>query len=186
MDFIPVTEAEMQQMLTSLGVEGVEELFADIPGSVRLDRDLDLPPGMSESAVLKHMRAMAGENQDLTKVISFLGGGIYEHLIPAAVGQLLNRGEFFTAYTPYQAEISQGFLQAIFEYQTMICELTGMEVANASMYDGPTALAEAAIMACGIRRRKRVVALSTVHPEYIQVVRTYLSSRDLELQVVGP
>ncbi|MHC4598316.1 MAG: glycine dehydrogenase, partial [Planctomycetota bacterium] len=141
MSYIPHTEEDRAAMLRSIGVESVEELFAPLPENLVLKDPLDLPPALTESALLRHMGTLAGANR--SDLVSFLGAGCYDHFIPAAVDALAGRSEFTTAYTPYQPEISQGVLQAFFEYQSMICELTGLEVANASMYDGATALAEA-------------------------------------------
>ncbi|SHJ63356.1 aminomethyl-transferring glycine dehydrogenase subunit GcvPA [Desulfofundulus thermosubterraneus] len=181
MRYIPNTPAERQKMLADIGVGSVEELFADIPEQVRLKRELDLPEALSEPELVRHMENLAGKNGDTGRYTCFLGGGYYDHYIPAVVPALLARSEFYTAYTPYQAEISQGTLAAIYEFQTMICELTGMDVANASMYDGATALAEAAAVATGVTGRRRVVVARTVHPEYRQVLNTYLEPRGVEL-----
>ncbi|RKO66641.1 aminomethyl-transferring glycine dehydrogenase subunit GcvPA [Desulfofundulus salinus] len=181
MRYIPNTPADRQKMLADIGVGSVEELFADIPEQVRLKRELDLPDALSEPELVRHMEKLAGKNGDTGRYTCFLGGGYYDHYIPAVVPALLARSEFYTAYTPYQAEISQGTLAAIYEFQTMICELTGMDVANASMYDGATALAEAAAVATGATGRHRVVVARTVHPEYRQVLNTYLEPRGVEL-----
>ena len=152
--YISITEAERAEMLAAIGVERVADLFADVPEAVRFP-ELKLPPALSEMELRRELGAMANRNANAAGNSIFLGAGAYNHFVPSAVDQILRRGEFFTAYTPYQPEISQGTLQAIFEYQSMICALTGMEVANASHYDGATALAEAVIMALQPRRGKR-------------------------------
>ncbi|MCG8502099.1 MAG: aminomethyl-transferring glycine dehydrogenase subunit GcvPA [Firmicutes bacterium] len=171
--YIPNTEKQQKDMLDVLALASVEELFADIPKDVRLERKLDLPDAMSEMELITHMQKLASKNGNLNEYACFLGAGAYDHYIPSVVGHILSRQEFYTAYTPYQPEISQGVLQAIFEYQTMICELTGMDAANASMYDGASALAEAVVMACQATRRKEVLVYKTVHPETRAVLHTY-------------
>lgn len=176
--YIPNTEADRQKMLADLGAASVAELFADIPAAVRLNRDLDLPPELSEMELAAHLGALAEKNAALT---CFLGGGYYDHFIPAVVDALVGRSEFYTAYTPYQPEISQGTLAAIYEFQTMIAELTGLDVANASMYDGASALAEAAVIAVRKTGRTKVAVARSVHPEYRQVLATYLAPRQVEL-----
>ncbi|MBI2883959.1 MAG: glycine dehydrogenase, partial [Candidatus Methylomirabilis oxyfera] len=157
MEYIPNTEADCRAMLDAIGVRSSDELFADIPSKLKLKRGLNLAPPLSETGLRKHMRELAGKNADVDHYASFLGAGAYNHFIPAAVSHLVFRSEFYTAYTPYQPELSQGTLQAIYEYQTLICQLTGMEVANASMYDGSSALAEAVLMAHRINGRQEVL-----------------------------
>ena len=181
MNFIPNTDRDRQQMLEAIGVDSVEDLFADIPEKVRLKGKMDLPSGMSEAELFAHMQSLANRNTNMGDYISFLGAGAYDHYVPAVVGHVMNRSEFYTAYTPYQPEVSQAVLQSIYEFQTMICELTGMSVANASMYDGATAMAEAAMIACSNTRKKRIVISRSVHPEYRQVLATYATGADLEL-----
>lgn len=181
MNYIPNTEEEQEKLLARIGVGSVEELFLDIPESLRLQRPLKVAGGLSEPELVKHVKALAKQNGDLDTYTSFLGAGAYEHFIPSFVDQILLRSEFYTAYTPYQPEISQGTLQAIYEYQTLVCELTGMDVANASMYDGASALAEAALMTCDATRRSKVLVSRTVHPEYREVLKTYLPHRGVEL-----
>jgi glycine dehydrogenase subunit 1 len=181
MRYIPNTEADCRTMLDAIGVRSSEELFADIPSRLRLKRGLDLPPPLSESGLKRQMKVLAGKDADVDRYSSFLGAGAYNHFVPAAVSHLVFRAEFFTAYTPYQPEISQGTLQAIYEYQTLICQLTGMEVANASMYDGSSALAEAVLMAHRINGRQEVLMPRAVHPEYRMVCRTYASKLGLRL-----
>ncbi|MFN4032186.1 MAG: aminomethyl-transferring glycine dehydrogenase subunit GcvPA [Fimbriimonadales bacterium] len=174
MRYIPHTEQDIRQMLDAIGVASIRDLFQDIPDDLYLDGALPVPEGLDEHALFKRLSLLASRNADSTRSISFLGAGAYDHFIPAAVGAIISRGEFLSAYTPYQPEASQGLLQSIFEFQTMVCELTGMDVANASMYDASTALAESALMACNITGRSKVVVSQGVHPHYRQVVRTYL------------
>ena len=173
MRYIPNTDADCRAMLDAIGVRSSEELFADIPSRLRLKRGLNLPPPLSEAGLTKHMKVLANKDADVDRYSSFLGAGAYNHFVPAAVSHLVFRAEFFTAYTPYQPEISQGTLQAIYEYQTLICQLTGMEIANASMYDGASALAEAVLMAHRINGRHEVLMPRAVHPEYRMVCQTY-------------
>lgn len=179
--YISNTDAEQAEMLKTIGVDSMEALFSDIPSNVRLNREMELPKALSDPELMEHMREMASRNADVDEYACFLGAGAYDHYIPSAVGQLLLRQEFYTAYTPYQPEISQGTLQAIFEYQTMICELTGMDVSNASMYDGASALAEAASMACQSLRRNEIIAANTIHPEYRTVLKTYSRCKDIKV-----
>ena len=184
MRYTPHTEAELAAMLETIGVASVEELFADVPHAHRFPR-LDLPQGMSEPEVAALFRRLAGANGALDTHSCFLGAGAYHHYTPALVPHLLFRSELYTAYTPYQPEVSQGTLQTIFEFQTMVARLFGMEVANASLYDGSTALAEAALMAARLRAGRRTVVVSeAVHPEYRQVVATYLSGIGLRIVTV--
>ncbi len=185
MNFVPHTEDERREMLKAIGVDSIEALFADIPEGLRLGRDLEIPGPLSEMELTRHMDELGKKNGSLNEYISFLGAGSYDHYIPSVINHMLLRSEFYTAYTPYQPEISQGTLMSIFEYQTMICELTGMEVANASMYDGASAMAEAAFMACESKRRKKIVVADTVHPEYREVLQTYAGPLDIEV-VIAP
>jgi len=171
--YIPNTEADVRRMLDAIGVGSVDDLFAPIPAEVRLTRDLDVPAAMSEPDLMRHLQNLACENADCGQAFVFLGAGVYRHFAPSFIDQLLLRSEFYTAYTPYQPEIAQGTLQAIFEFQTMVCQLTGMDIANASMYDGSTAMTEAALMATRLTKRDRVVVARTVHPQYRQVLKTY-------------
>lgn len=179
--YLPMTEQDQKEMLSSIGVEKVEELFSDIPESVRFQGEYNIKPAKSESALMKELSNLASQNADLKQYTSFLGAGVYDHYQPIIVDHVISRSEFYTAYTPYQPEISQGELQAIFEFQTMICELTGMDVANSSMYDGGTALAEAAMLAAGQTRRKKILLSSTVHPEARDVVKTYAKGQRVEV-----
>lgn len=179
--YLPMTEQDKKDMLETIGVEAVDELFGDIPEKVRFKGDYQIKPAKSETALMKELYKLASRNADLKENVSFLGAGVYDHYIPVIVDHVISRSEFYTAYTPYQPEISQGELQAIFEFQTMICELTGMEVANSSMYDGGTALAEAAMLSAGHTRRKTIVISSAVHPEYRDVLKTYAKGQYLEV-----
>lgn len=182
MVYIPHTDAERQAMLADIGVENVEELFWDIPEKFRYPQ-LDLPEPLSEMETLQELQFLAGLNLNANTTPAFLGAGAYRHWVPSVVDYVISRGEFYTAYTPYQAEVSQGTLQAIFEYESMICDLTGMDVANASHYDGATAAAEAVIQAYNAFRKKRnkVVLAPTIHPHYRQVIHTYTQGMGLEI-----
>jgi len=180
MRYLPKSDTERRQMLEALGLGGMEELFAHIPAEIRLSRPLNLPDGVSEMEVLRYFRERAEENA--AGYVSFLGAGVYHHFRPVVIDSLISRGEFYTAYTPYQAEIAQGTLQSIFEFQTMICQLTGMEVANASVYDGSTALPEAVLMAARITGRRKVAVARSVHPEYRQVLDTYTRFQGIQVQ----
>ena len=172
--YIPATDAERAEMLKTIGAGSVDELFEDIPAQVRLNRPLDLPPALSDPELIAQLRAIAERNMHCDAATCFLGAGAYDHYIPSVVWHLAGRGEFLTAYTPYQAELMQGELQAGYEYQSMLCELTGMDVANASMYDGASATAEAAVMARDLTKRQEVLVSAAIHPEYRQVLRTYV------------
>src|SRR5215203_2784543 len=168
-------------MLAEIGVSSVDELFRDIPAAVRFDRKLDLEPALSEPELVRHLEELAAKNVDTTKELSFLGMGVYDHYVPAVVDAVLQRGEFLTAYTPYQPEMSQGVLQAIFEYQTAICELTGMDVSNASGYDGTTVAADACYVAKHVTGRWKVVVTEATNPQVRQVVRTFAPGFGLEV-----
>ena len=183
MSFIPHTGEDRARMLSAIGIGSVEELFRDIPRDHRYP-PLELPAPLSEMEVLRALDSLAARNMDCSRAPCFLGAGAYNHFIPSVVDFVISRSEFYTAYTPYQPEISQGTLQAIFEYQTMICRLTGMEVSNASHYDGATATAEAVLMAVSIaqRARRRVIMSPGVHPQYREVVRTYAQGMGLDLR----
>lgn len=171
-------------MLKTIGVEGICDLFATIPEPLRFRRPLDLPPPLSEIELRNHLRTLSRANAHGEDWSVFLGGGCYSHYIPSAVPALLSRGEFLTAYTPYQAEVSQGTLQSIFEYQTMVAEILGMEVANASHYDGSTGTAEGALMALNLTGRKKVLVSRSVHPEYREVLQTYLQGREATIEEI--
>jgi glycine dehydrogenase subunit 1 len=182
--YIPNSPEERAAMLHQIGLNSAEELFDSIPSDLKLARPLNTPAALSELELLSSFENMAAENPGSRRT-SFLGAGAYSHYIPTIVDHIISRSEFFTAYTPYQPEISQGTLQVIFEFQTLVCQLTGMEVANASMYDGSTALAEAVLMAERVTRRSKVIACGAVHPEYLEVVRTYVQHAGIDLEVVA-
>lgn len=183
--YISNTQEQQLEMLSDIGLSNMEDLFKDIPKEVRLNRNLDLPESLAEMELVKHMGDTAKRNCNLEEYTCFLGAGAYDHFVPSVIDQMLSRQEFYTAYTPYQPEISQGTLQSIFEYQTMICELTGMDVSNASMYDGASALAEAALMACQSVKRQEVLVAKTVHPESREVIDTYSKFRGIRIREVG-
>ncbi len=180
--YLPMTAEDREAMLRTIGVDSVDDLLADIPAPVRLNRSLNLPPALADYDLLAHLRDLAERNGHADRLVCFLGGGAYDHVIPSVIWHLAGRAEFYTAYTPYQAELMQGELQAMYEYQSMLCELTGMDVANASMYDGASALGEAAVMARDLTKRDQVVVSTAVHPHYRQVLRTYI--RHLGIDVV--
>lgn len=177
--YLPVTEQDKQEMLEVIGVESVDELFADIPEKVRFKGEMDLKEALSEPDTVKELVRMASKNANSMNYTSFLGAGVYEHYIPSVVDHMISRSEFYTAYTPYQPEISQGELQGIFEFQTMISELTGMDLANSSMYDGATALAEAAMMSAGQTKKKTILVSKAVHPEARDVLKTNAKGQNL-------
>ena len=173
MKFAPHTDDDVDQMLEAIGLSSVDELFDRIPDTVRLDRALELPDGVSEMEIQADMEALAARNRSTDDLVCFAGAGAYDHYVPAVVWPLAGRSEFYTSYTPYQPELSQGVLQALFEYQSMICELTGLEVSNASLYDGATALAEAVNLARSAGSRSRVLVSAAVDPRYVDTLRTY-------------
>ncbi|MFC0269922.1 aminomethyl-transferring glycine dehydrogenase subunit GcvPA [Metabacillus herbersteinensis] len=179
--YLPMTDQDKQEMLDTIGVSAVDELFEDIPESVRFQGEYNIKKAKSETELMKELSAIAAKNKDLRSHASFLGAGVYDHYMPIIVDHVISRSEFYTAYTPYQPEISQGELQAIFEFQTMICELTGMDVANSSMYDGGTSLAEAAMLAAGQTKKKKVLVSKSVHPESRDVLRTYATGQYIEV-----
>jgi len=183
--YLALTEADREAMLKAIGVTSIEGLFADIPEQARLRRELALPAAVSELEVERELADLAGRNIHTGRELSFLGAGIYDHYVPAIVDAVVSRPEFLTAYTPYQPELSQGVLQAIFEYQTVICELTGMEVANASGYDGATVAADACFMAAHATGRKKIVIAEAVNPQIRQVVKTYAPGFGLEVVEVA-
>jgi glycine dehydrogenase subunit 1 len=188
MRYVPHTPEEIAEMLRVIGKGSIDELFETIPPEARLTRPLAVPPALDEPALMRHLRALSERNSG-TRMLSFLGGGIYDHHIPPAVDQLLLRSEFYTSYTPYQPEVSQGTLQAIWEFQTIVSELFGLPLANASLYDGASATAEAALMACRLTKRGKVLVSGCVHPDARSTTKTYLSGRSdqtyLELSI-GP
>jgi glycine cleavage system P protein (glycine dehydrogenase) subunit 1 len=184
MRYIGTTSAQRAEILRTIGVEDVEALLERIPSKARLGRELALPPALAEGELVAHLRALADENAHADDYVSFLGAGAYDHYVPSVINHLLLRSEFFTAYTPYQPEASQGTLRTIFEYQTMICELTGMDVTNASIYDGGSALAEAALMAHGVTERDQIVVSAAVSPLARRVVAAYCAGPRLPIKTV--
>jgi len=183
--YLPNTEVNRNDMLREIGVSSPDELFQDVPEKLRNAR-FKLPHQLSESELRAELRQISNLNANLDDFTCFLGAGYYRHFIPSVIGHITGRSEFYTAYTPYQPEVSQGTLQATYEYQSLVCQLTGMEVSNAGMYDGSTAAAEAALMACRITDRRKVAVLSTVNPHYHQVVATYTSGHDISLEKTEP
>ncbi len=181
MNYLPATDQDKREMLEKIGVSSTEELFKHVPSEVRLKRPLHIHTGLSEYEVLRKMTTLSNKNKTTSKLVSFLGAGAYEHYQPLLVGQLISRSEFFTAYTPYQAEISQGTLQAIYEYQTCVCEIFGMDVANASVYDGSVALAEAINMATD--KKHEVILTTALNPEYTKVVETYCHGYGVKVNI---
>ncbi|HEV3341710.1 MAG TPA: aminomethyl-transferring glycine dehydrogenase subunit GcvPA [Pirellulales bacterium] len=185
MPYLPNTSADEQAMLDAIGVKSIDELFEMVPADLRLNRPLALPPALTEIELTDHVGRLAAKNTAAGQSVCFLGGGSYDHFIPAAVDAIGSRGEYYTSYTPYQAEASQGNLQVFFEYQTLITRLTGMDVSNASLYDGGSAVAEAVFMCLGATgRRGRVVTAGSVHPEYRQILQTHLGNLGIELVTV--
>jgi len=182
MPYIINTSEDQQLMLESIGLESLEQLFDAIPGDFRLQRPLDLPAALSEMELEQQLGKLAGSNHDVNRKTCFLGGGSYDHFVPAVVDAIASRSEFYTSYTPYQPEVSQGNLQAMFEYQSLICQLTGMDVSNASLYEGGTATLEAVLMAMSVTRRDgKIITLESVHPEYRRILKTYLGDAETEL-----
>jgi glycine dehydrogenase subunit 1 len=185
MPFLYNTPDDQREMLQAIGAGSIDELFQQIPPEMRLGRALKIPAALGELELLQHMTALAAENQHIGQKVCFLGGGAYDHFVPAAVDMLASRGEFYTSYTPYQAEVSQGNMQAMFEYQSLICQLTGMDVSNASLYDGGSAVIEGALLAMSVTRRPgKVVTAASVNPEYRQVIETYFHTIGAELVTV--
>lgn len=184
MPFIPTTEKNRQEMLKAIGVSSIEELLQCIPESIRVKGELHLPPPLSEMEVRKVLQEMASQNETTETHVCFLGGGAYDHFIPAVIDHLISRSEFSTSYTPYQPEVAQGNLQAIYEYQSMICELMAMDVSNASVYDGASALAEAALLSQGHTGREEILISKTVHPHYRKVVATYCARSGIRLKEI--
>ncbi|MCF6239299.1 MAG: glycine dehydrogenase, partial [Candidatus Marinimicrobia bacterium] len=182
MRYLPHTDVDVQQMLDQIGVSNIEELFSGVPADCRLKRPLDLSAAKSESETLTFLRGLAEQNTKTSDWDSFLGGGAYNHFIPAVIDQLVSRSEFYTAYTPYQPEISQGTLQAVFEFQTLICQLTGMDVANASMYDGASACAEAVLLTIRAGKKRHKILLSQgLPPQYRETIATYSAHLNIDL-----
>ncbi|MFC7320859.1 aminomethyl-transferring glycine dehydrogenase subunit GcvPA [Halobacillus campisalis] len=179
--YLPMTEQDKKDMLSTIGVQTTDELFADIPESIRFKGDLNIKPPANEYTLTKELTDLSQQNINTKSHTSFLGAGVYDHYIPSIVNHVISRSEFYTAYTPYQPEISQGELQAIFEFQTMICELTGMDVSNSSMYDGGTALAEAVNVSAGHTKKKKVLVSKAIHPESMAVIHSYVKGPGLEI-----
>ncbi|HAT46744.1 MAG TPA: aminomethyl-transferring glycine dehydrogenase subunit GcvPA, partial [Ktedonobacter sp.] len=184
MSYIPNTREDQETMLARLDLPSLEALLAPVPENVRLRRPLELPPALSEPDLKRVLYAMAAKNKNLDTVISFLGAGTYDHAIPSVVPHLQRRSEFLTSYTPYQPEVSQGMLQAIYEFQTMVCQITGLDIANASLYDGATAMVEAVLLAVGPGGRGEVVISQGVDPQYRRVLHTYAHARGFQVKEV--
>jgi glycine dehydrogenase subunit 1 len=185
LSYVLNTPEDQQAMLAQIGVQSLEELFQQVPKEVRLQRPLNVPPALTEIELTRHIEELASRNQAADSAVCFLGGGSYDHFIPAVVDAVASRSEYYTAYTPYQAEASQGSLQAFFEFQTLICQLTGLDVANASLYEGGSAVAEAVIMALNIApKRHKVLIAESVHPEYRLILNTYLTNLDARIETL--
>src|SRR5438034_278814 len=182
MRYIPNSATDRKQMLAEIGIDSIEQLFSGIPEQLRLRRLLDLPKPLTEPELLEYFHARAAKNS--VTAGEFIGAGVYRHYIPLIIDALISRSEFYTAYTPYQAEIAQGTLQAIFEFQTYITQLTGMDVSNASLYDGSTAIAEAVLMAQRVTGKKRFLVAKTVHPEYRAVIDTYAKNLGFAIELI--
>ncbi len=187
MSYVSLSEKDRREMMSAIGIASVEELFRCLPDAVRLRKPLDLPGPMSEMELVRHLTEV-GRMNTFADYLSFLGGGAYDHFIPSVVDSLSSRGEFLSPYTPYQPEVSQGTLQAIFEFQTLICQLTGMDIANASLYEGATGAAEAVLMAARLKNKPKVLIAATLHPQYKSVVRTYIRNLGIRVEEVpyGP
>ena len=184
MDFIPHTAADDAAMLERIGLGSIAELFESVPADMRLDRALDVPPPLDEVSLVQHLSDLASRSSGAAHLTCFMGGGAYDHHVPAAARSLAARGEFATSYTPYQPELSQGVLQAVYEFQTMVCELYGMDVANASLYDGAGALVEAVNLAVRVTKRDKIAVSEAVHPHYLQVLQTYTSALGIAVEVI--
>jgi Glycine cleavage system protein P (pyridoxal-binding), N-terminal domain len=182
--YLPVTDEDRKVMLDTIGVADEEDLYVDVPEKIRYSGKLAVEKALSEPELVRLLSGLAQKNKTTEQYPSFLGAGVYDHYIPSVVDSVISRGEFYTAYTPYQAEVSQGELQAIFEFQTLICELTGMDAANSSMYDGSTALAEAALLSAASTKRKKIIVSETVHPQYREVLHTYAHGRNLQVVTI--
>jgi len=181
MDYTPHSNKEIQEMLSFLGIKFLEDLYNNIPDEIKQKKRLNLPEPLSEIELLKRLKFISNKNVSTNEKISFLGAGNYDHFIPSVVNYIISRPELYTSYTPYQSELSQGILRSMFEYQTMVCELTGMDISNISLYDGATAVAEAANMAISITKKKKILISETLHPEYRQVLKTYMKPREIEI-----
>ena len=185
MRFAPHTDLDVREMLAACGLSTLDELFAHLPNGVTLDRELDIPIGLSEMELVSEMSRLAGRNRHTGDLLCFAGGGAYDHYIPSVVWALAGRSELYTSYTPYQPELSQGVLQTLFEFQSMVCELTGMEVSNASLYDGPTSLVEAAHMATAATGRSKVLVAESLDTRYLETLRTYGAGEHFEVQTMA-
>src|ERR671931_1749018 len=183
--YTSATDADRQAMLDAIGVASIDELFDQIPDAVRLDRELDLPPGLPETECFDHLAGLAARNADADTEVCFLGAGMYDHYLPAIVDAITQRSEFLTPYTPYQPEVSQGGLQVMFEFQTAMSELTALPVSNASLYEGPSSVASAAYLAMGAKRRRRLVVSRGLHPHSRETLATYGRGFDAEVVEVG-
>lgn len=183
--YIPHTDSDQQEMLKTIGLDSVDQLFDDIPEEMRLKEPLNLPLSKSELEVTSYLKSLANKNCSLDEITCFLGAGAYDHYIPSVVNAITSRSEFYTSYTPYQPEISQGTVQYIFEFQTLICDLTGMDVANASLYDGGTAITEAALMACSTSKKDEIIISKTVSPQARKILKTYAHAQNLKVVEVG-
>ncbi|MEL6831105.1 MAG: glycine dehydrogenase, partial [Pseudomonadota bacterium] len=187
MRYLPLSDADRKSMLSTIGANSVEDFFADVPETARVEGVIaDLPPFQSELAVERHLKTLAARNTNAEDIPFFVGGGAYRHHIPASVDMIIQRSEFLTTYTPYQPEIAQGTLQTLFEFQTQVAELTGMAVANASMYDGSTGCAEAALMACRATRRSKVICSGGLHPHYAASTRLLCEAQGIEVIQLPP
>ena len=183
--YLPNTDEDVKKMLDVIGLESTEELFKSIPENLKLKKGLDLPKSKSEIEVRGIMNGIAAKNQSIDELVCFLGAGSYDHYIPSVIRHIVSRSEFYTAYTPYQPEISQGTLQSVFEYQSMMCSLTGMDVSNVSMYDGATSASEAAILASVQTKRNKVLVSETLNPEYKEVLQSYMQFRSVDVEFIG-
>jgi len=184
MNYISLSDKDKKEMLDQIGISTVDELFTSIPENIKLKRRLDMPAALSEHELIDKLKEIAGKNKN-AGLLSFLGAGAYQHYIPVVVDYLSNRGEFVSPYTPYQPEVSQGTLQVIFEFQTLICQLTGMDIANASLYDGASGAAEAVLMANRLKRKEKIIVASTLHPQYRKVIQTYTRNLGLSIEEIG-
>src|SRR3989454_7514832 len=185
MQFAPHTDDDVREMLAACGLSSLDDLYSHLPEAVRLHRELDIPEGLSEMELVAEMRRLAGANRSADDLVCFAGGGAYDHYIPSLVWALAGQSELYTSYTPYQPELSQGVLQALFEYQSLICEMTGLEVSNASLYDGPTALVETVHMARSATRRDRILVSGALDRRYVKALRTYGAGPGSRPQGVG-
>lgn len=181
MAYVPHTEQDVREMLDVIGVDRIEDLFREIPADLLVKGELNIPDALDEARNFAHLRELSERNVDLSRTTCFLGAGIYDRFIPATVGAVISRGEYLTSYTPYQPEMSQGYLQTIYEFQTMVSDLLGMDLANASMYDGPTALAEGALMAASIKNRPQIAVSAGLHPHSLEIIRTYCWAMGIEV-----